>query len=305
MKIGYIGLGKMGINMVERLLEKGHDVVAFNRSKEPLEIAREKGAEISFEISDFFEKLESEKAQGRIIWIMVSWQAVDDILNMIIPFLTEKDLIIDGGNSPYFETVRRAKMLNEKNIKFMDIGVSGGPDGAKNGACLMIGGDRNDFDKNINLFNDLAREKAFGYFGKVGSGHFVKMVHNGIEYGMMQAIGEGFEIMKKSDFDLDLLEISRVYNNGSVIESRLIGWLHEAYLKYDVELKNISGEISHSGEGEWTVKTAEELKVPVPVIKESLEFRKKSENNPSYTGKIVSVLRKMFGGHDVQEKNNI
>ncbi len=233
---------------------------------------------------------------------MVSWQAVDTILEQLIPHLNEKDLIIDGGNSPYFETVRRAKMLAEKNIPFMDIGTSGGPGGARNGACLMIGGDREVFEKHKSLFADLSKTDAFGYFGKHGAGHFVKMVHNGIEYGMMQSIGEGFELMKKSNFELDLSEITRVYNNGSVIESRLVGWLADAYKKYGEELDGVSGEVSHSGEGEWTVKAAQEMNVPVQVIKDSLDFRKNSTGNPSYTGKVVSALRNMFGGHDVVEK---
>lgn len=302
MKIGYIGLGKMGLNMVTRMIEKGHTVVAYNRSPEPVQEAIKIGAEGANTIDELIQKLDSTKEDGRIIWIMVSWQAVDQILEQLIPHLNNKDLIIDGGNSPYFETVKRAKLLQEKNIQFMDIGTSGGPNGARNGACLMIGGEKEAFLKNKNLFADLAKENAYGYFGTHGAGHFVKMVHNGIEYGMMQAIGEGFEVMKKSEFNLDLSEITRVYNNGSVIESRLVGWLNEAYSKYGENLDSISGEVSHSGEGEWTVKAAEELNVPVTVIKESLEFRKNSTGNPSYTGKVVSALRNMFGGHDVAEK---
>jgi 6-phosphogluconate dehydrogenase len=303
MKIGYIGLGKMGINMVERMLEKGHQVVAFNRSPEPLNIVKEKGAEIAFDIKEFFEKLNSEKETGRLIWIMVSWQAVDSILDSIEPYLTEKDIVIDGGNSPYFETVKRAKKLAEKNINFMDVGVSGGPSGARNGACLMIGGKKESFEKYENLFKDLSLDNAYSYLGESGAGHFVKMVHNGIEYGMMQAIGEGFEILKKSEFNLDLLEVAKIYNNGSVIESRLTNWLYQGYQKYSPELEQVSSTISHSGEAEWTVFAAKNLKVEVPIIEGSLDFRKESKEKPTYTGKVVSLLRNMFGGHDINDKN--
>jgi 6-phosphogluconate dehydrogenase len=166
-----------------------------------------------------------------------------------------------------------------------------------------------DFEKYEKLFVDLAsqnqkRESAYGYMGKHGAGHFVKMVHNGIEYGMMQAIGEGFEVMKKAEeFELDLPEISRVYNNGSVIESRLVGWLQNAFEKHGPDLADISGEVSHSGEGQWTVEAAERLGVPVKVIEDSLQFRKDSQGNPSYTGQVVSALRNEFGGHDVSKKD--
>lgn len=301
MKIGYIGLGKMGFNMVERLLENGHEIVAYNRSQGPVEEISKKGAIGTKDLENFFLELEKPIKSKKIIWLMVSWQAVDEILEKIIPFLEEGDLVIDGGNSPYFETIKRAEILKNKKIKFLDIGVSGGPVGARNGACLMIGGDKESFLENKKLFSDLSLNgNAFEYFGKSGAGHFVKMVHNGIEYGMMQSIGEGFEVLKKSEFDLDLKKVTEIYNNGSVIESRLIGWLEAGFNKYGNNLDEISGEIKHSGEGEWTIKTAKELNVPVAVIEESLEFRKKSVNNQTYTGKVVSVLRNMFGGHDVR-----
>lgn len=307
MKLGYIGLGKMGFNMVEQLLEKGHEVVANNRSNEPVDKIAEKGAVPAYSISEMLEQLGSEP---RLIWIMVSHQAVDSVLDELVPLLKEGDTIIDGGNSPYIETVRRSKELTDKGINFIDVGVSGGPNGARNGACLMIGGNRDDFEKYKDLFADLsiensAGEKGYGYMGKHGAGHFVKMVHNGIEYGMMQAIGEGFEVMKKAEeFDLDLPEITRVYNNGSVIESRLVGWLQSAFSKNGPELEDISGEVSHSGEGQWTVEAAERLGVPVKVIEDSLQFRKDSQGNPSYTGKVVSALRNEFGGHDVSKKED-
>jgi 6-phosphogluconate dehydrogenase len=313
MTIGYIGLGKMGFAMVERLLEKGYTVVANNRSNELVDRAVDVGAIGAYEISEMIEKIDAENLQAgfgdsenpapRTIWIMVSHQAVDSVLEQLLPLLNEGDTVIDGGNSPYTETVRRAREITERGIRFMDVGTSGGPSGARNGACMMIGGDRSDFDIFNELFKDLSVENGYGYMGLNGAGHFVKMVHNGIEYGMMQAIGEGFEVMKKAEeFKLDLPEIARVYNNGSVIESSLIGWLVSGYKKHGPELDGISGKVSHSGEGQWTVEAAERLNVPVENIKQSLEFRIKSQENPSYTGQVVSVLRNEFGGHDVEEK---
>jgi len=316
MKLGYIGLGKMGFAMVERLLEKDYKIVATNRSNESVDKIAQKGAIPAYEISDLVKKLNIEttdenyqSSESKTIWLMVPWKAVDSILFDLSPLLKEGDTIIDGGNSPYIETVRRSKELSEKGINFIDVGVSGGPNGARNGACLMCGGRRSDFDKYESLFKDLSLEDGYGYMGLHGAGHFVKMVHNGIEYGMMQAIGEGFEVMKKSNedsekggFDLDLKEISRVYNKGSVIESSLVGWLRNAYQKNGEDLENISGEVSHSGEGQWTVDTANHLNVPVKIIEQSLQFRKDSKGNPSYTGKVVSALRNEFGGHDVTDK---
>lgn len=298
MKIGYIGLGKMGLNMVQKMIEKGHTVVANNRSKEPVDKAAAIGATPAYSISELVSKLESP----RTIWLMVSWQAVDQVVDELLPLLNKGDTIIDGGNSPYVESVRRAKRLTKKKINFLDVGVSGGPGGARSGACVMVGGKKEIYDKYENLFKDISVNDGYGYMGEAGAGHFVKMVHNGIEYGMMQSIGEGFEIMKKSDFNLDLKKITDLYNHGSVIESRLIGWLNSAYGKHTAELNGISGEVSASGEGEWTVKAAKKLKVKADVIKKSLDFRTKSKGNPSYTGQVVSALRNEFGGHDVAQK---
>lgn len=303
MKIGYIGLGKMGLNMVSRLIEKGHEVVAFNRSKEPVSEANKIGATGVNNLNELVEKLETP----RVIWLMVSHQAVDSVLGDLLPLLEEGDLIIDGGNSNFYQTILRSKILEEKKIEFMDVGVSGGPSGALNGACLMIGGQEKNFQKLENLFKDLSKnENSYIHAGKIGSGHFVKMVHNGIEYGMMQSIGEGFNILEQANKifgeDLNLKEISRVYQNGSVIESRLVGWLHDAFSKYGNNLEKIDYKVNHSGEGEWTVETAQKLGIPAENIKQALDFRKKSEFLPSFTGKVVSAMRGEFGGHDVQSK---
>lgn len=295
-KIGYVGLGKMGFAMVEQMLEKGFSVVANNRSRDPVDQIVEKGAEGAYSLEELVEKTAGE---SRIIWLMVPWQAVDSVLDELKPMLNSGDIIIDGGNSPYTETVRRHQELAADGIEFVDVGVSGGPSGARNGACMMVGGSKENFDMLEDLFKELSVENGYGHMGKNGAGHFVKMVHNGIEYGMIQAIAEGFAVMKKAEFDIDLTAVSKVYNNGSVIESRLVGWLEKAFSEYGTDLEQISGEVSHSGEGQWTVETAKRLDVSVENIQQSLQFRIDSQGNPSYTGKVVSALRNQFGGHDV------
>lgn len=298
MKIGYIGLGKMGLNMVERLLEKGNDVVAYAPSEDSRKAAAALGAQSTETLKECVEALVSPK----LIWLMVPAGAVDSVLLELTPLLTEGDTVIDGGNSPYKESIRRADQLHEKGVRFMDIGVSGGPFGARNGACLMIGGPREMFDQYEGLFVDLSVPNGYAYMGKPGAGHFVKMVHNGIEYGMMQAIAEGFAVMKASDFSLDLQEVSRIYNQKSVITSRLTEWLENAFKQHGTELNDISGSVAQSGEGLWTLDAAKELGIPVEVIETSVRFREQSQENPSFTGKVVSALRNQFGGHQVSEK---
>ncbi|NOZ42891.1 MAG: decarboxylating 6-phosphogluconate dehydrogenase [Alphaproteobacteria bacterium] len=305
MKIGYIGLGKMGLAMVKRLLEQGHEVVATDPDEAARKEAAAIGAATIANISEFRDTLPGEK----FIWIMVPHQIVDSVLNELKSLLNQGDVVIDGGNSNYKETVRRAAEFNACGLVYMDVGVSGGPNGARNGACMMVGGPRDKFDKYQQLFRDLSVKDGYSYMGEAGAGHFVKMIHNGIEYGMMQAIGEGFEILKASAFDLNLTEITRVYNHGSVIESRLIGWLQQAYREGNEDLTAISGEVSHSGEGQWTVEEAKDCRVsatetrviPVPVIEAALQFRIDSARNPSYTGQVVSALRNQFGGHIVSK----
>ena len=315
MKIGYIGLGKMGKNMVLRLLEQGIEVVAFNRSVQPLEEVASAGAIKANSLDDLVSKLEPP----RIIWLMLTaGDVVEEHINKLSEILSEEDLIIDGGNSFYKDTIRRAEQLKKKGINFMDIGTSGGPNGARVGACLMIGGKRKDFERIKDLLEKIAAKDAYGYFGKSGAGHFVKMVHNGIEYGMMEAIAEGAAILKASEFNLDLGEIFRVYQNRSVIESRLVGWLLEA-LSEDPNLENISSEIKSSGEGEWTVKSAKEMGIDIPVIEDSLKvreesleltkkmegFRNESASHPlsslAFRNKAVSAMRGKFGQHSVKK----
>lgn len=298
LKIAYIGLGKMGLNMVERMIEKGYEVSAFDVNEE----ARKKAGEAGALIFDSIEKLVRQEESPRLVWVMVPHKFVDDVLEKVKPILQKGDTVIDGGNSPYKESIRRAKELRGSGVNFLDVGVSGGPSGARNGASLMVGGEKKDYEKYEELFKDLSVPEGYGHMGDHGAGHFVKMVHNGIEYGMMQAIAEGFAIMKKSPLNLNLTKIAEVYNKGTVIESRLINWLGNAYREEGEDLKEISGKISHSGEGLWTVEASKELGVPAPVIEDSLNFRIESQENPSYTGQIVSALRNQFGGHEVKEK---
>jgi 6-phosphogluconate dehydrogenase len=293
--LGYIGLGKMGLSMVSRLVQKGHKVIAYARDPKSRVKARKKGVITPESIKDLVQSLESP----RVIWLMVPHMAVEDVLKEVIKYTSSGDLIIDGGNSFYEDSIHRSKQLTAHGLRFMDIGVSGGPSGAKNGACLMIGGNRRDYDKLTKVFKDLSITNGYGFMGASGAGHFVKMVHNGIEYGMMQALAEGFAVMKKSDYRLDLKKIADLYNHGSVIESRLVNWLVNAYKEYGQNLSKISGTVAHTGEGEWTIKTAKKLKVSAPIIESSFKFRVRSNKNPSYTGQVLSALRNQFGGHSV------
>jgi 6-phosphogluconate dehydrogenase len=300
MQIGYIGLGKMGKNMVLHLLEKGIDVVAWNRSPQPRFEVSEAGAHAVETVTELIESLEAP----RVVWMMLpSGSPTDEMIQTLIPLLDDGDLILDGSNSFYKDSIKHGQELNKKGIHFLDVGVSGGPNGARNGACLMIGGEKEIYEKLIPLFEAISLPSAYGYVGESGAGHFAKMVHNGIEYGMMEAIAEGASILKMSEFQFNLGELFQIYNNGSVIESRLVGWGAEAF-EENPGLDAVASHIDHTGEGEWTVKTAKELGVPVPVIKSAFEVRVKSSkdewNTPAgFRNKVVSALRGKFGGHKV------
>ncbi len=302
MQIGYVGLGKMGYNMVLRLLEKGHNIVAFDVSSELVEKISKEGAKKANSLQELVKSIE----KPRIIWLMVpAGKPVDDTLfneRCLVNSLEKDDTVIDGGNSFYKDSIRRGKELSKKGINFLDAGVSGGPGGAKNGASIMVGGDKKVYKKLESLFKDSAVAGSYGHMGPTGAGHFVKMVHNGIEYGMMQAIGEGFEVMKEAPFQLDLKKVTKVYSRGTVIESKLIDWLKSAYEQHGENLEGISGSISQSGEGLWTSQVAKELGVPAPIIEEAVKFRQDSQKKPSYTGQVVSALRNQFGGHEVKKK---
>lgn len=298
MQIGIIGLGRMGYNLALNLMEHGYEVVAYNRTAAKVKKAEEDGMVGAYSLEELVEKLEPRRA----IWVMLpAGDPVDEILKKIIPILTRNDIVIDGGNSHYQDTLRRYKDLKEKGIHFVDAGTSGGVEGARHGACMMIGAEDEVFFYLEPVFKDVNVEKGYLHTGKVGSGHFTKMVHNGIEYGMLQAIGEGFEVLKESDFDLNLKEIARVWNHGSVIRSWLMELTEQAFSE-DPKLDKIKGVIHSSGEGLWTVEEALKLRVPVPIIVNSLFVRYRSEQEDSFSGKVVAALRKGFGGHEVEKK---
>ena len=301
-QIAVVGLGKMGGNIAVRLLEKGWEVSGYNVPHEVTKDYEKQGIKGTYSYKEITNVLK----KPRLIWLMLPSAVVDIVLfgksdeQSLLDLLDEGDTIIDGGNSLYKETIRRAKTVEEKGVKFIDVGVSGGPRGAREGACLMIGGDEKSFVHLEHLYKDLAAKDAYQFFSGNGAGHFVKMVHNGIEYGMMQAIAEGFSVLEESDFDIDLKKAADVYNHASVIESRLIGWLGDGFEEYGVDLEKVSGSVGHTGEAEWTIEAAKELSVETKVIEESLKFRKDSIDKPSYTGKLLSALRDMFGGHGVK-----
>ena len=303
-EIGVVGLGKMGANIARRLLERGWTVHGYDPNTSVVRNLSNEGVRGASSPVELVEHLPKSSASRRIVWLMVPHASVDDILfgkNGIAQKLSKGDIVIDGGNSYFKDSIVRAKKLAKRGIAFIDIGFSGGPMGAREGGSLMIGGDERSFRKLEPLFVDLARKDGYRFFEGSGAGHFVKMVHNGIEYGMMQAIAEGFSILKKSKYKLDLTRVADVYNKGSVIESRLVGWLKKAFELHGEELSDISGMIGHTGEGAWTVKTAKEMKLKSKVIEEALKFRVKSAKNPDYTGKIISALREQFGGHNVRK----
>jgi glucose-6-phosphate 1-dehydrogenase len=297
-ELGLVGLGKMGANLARRLTSQGYAVTAFNRTAAVTKEIEAEGIIGAYSLPELIKNIPSP----RIIWLMVpAGKPVDEMLfgkEGLVPLLKKGDIIIDGGNSFYGDAAKRAAKLKKFGIHFLDCGTSGGPGGALAGPCLMIGGERKVFEKIEYLFRDLAAPSAYQFFDGFGAGHFVKMVHNGIEYGMMQALAEGFAVMKKSKFKLDLTKVTDIYNHGSVIESRLVGWLASGFKAYGENLKGISGSVNYTGEGEWTVQAAKKLKIPVPVIEDSFKFRVASQKKPSYTGQLLSTLRNQFGGHD-------
>ncbi len=293
MRIGLIGLGRMGGALAKNMIEHGHKVVAYNRDPKKIKKAARSGIIPSFSVEEFTKKLGKQK----IIWLMITaGKPVDIVIKSLIPHLKKGDILIDGGNSFYKDTIKRSNSLKKKGITLLDIGTSGGISGARNGANMMIGGPEKSYNKIRPLIKDVCLKDGYGYFGKSGSGHFVKMIHNGIEYGMMQSIGEGMEIIQKSNFKINNELLTKVWSNGSVIRSWLIELLNDAY-KEDKNLKKYSGVVGLSGEGEWTAKTAKSLKVPVPIIQGSVDARLKSKKSKRYQGKVVQALRFGFGGH--------
>jgi 6-phosphogluconate dehydrogenase len=296
MKIGFIGLGKMGFNMVEHLLELGHEVVAFDVSAEAVKAIKAKGATAASSLQHLVGELDAP----RVVWMMVpAGRAVDAVIGGLAPFLKAGDIVIDGGNSRYTDSVARAEKLREEGVRLLDIGTSGGLDGARHGACMMAGGDREAYTIVEPMLRDLCVENGCGYMGASGAGHFVKMVHNGIEYGMMQAIGEGFDLLRASGFAPDNETVARVWSNGSVIRGWLMELAEKAFAK-DGDLGWLGGKVADSGEGRWTVEAAIDLGVAVPIISGALFRRFRSQSEENFSDKVVAALRHEFGGHAVQ-----
>ena len=298
MQIGMVGLGKMGYQLSLNLMEKGYQVCAFDVNKEAVQNISNEGAQGAVNLKEFVAKLD----RPRKIWLMVpAGDITEQVFQELLPLLDEKDIVIDGGNAHYKDSLRRDEESKEKGVYFLDCGTSGGVEGARHGACTMIGGDKEAFDQVESVFKDISVEKGYLYTGKAGSGHFLKMVHNGIEYGMMAAIAEGFEILEKSPFDYDYEKVSTVWNNGSVIRSWLMELMENAFSK-DAKLDKIKGVMHSSGEGKWTVEAALDFQTAAPVIALSLMMRYRSLEDDTFTGKVVAALRNEFGGHAVVEK---
>ncbi len=297
-----IGLGRMGANMTERLIRGGHRVAAYDRDPKAVERAAGVGATAADSLESLAAALDAPPPQ-RIVWLMVpAGDPVDQTLDGLIPLLAEGDVVVDGGNSNYKETRRRGARLKERGLHFLDVGTSGGVWGLEEGYSLMVGGDTEVVDRLRPLFETLAPgpERGWGHVGPGGAGHFVKMIHNGIEYGMMQAFAEGFSILEhKEELGLDLFQIAEIWRHGSVVRSWLLDLTARA-LEEDPSLSGIAPYVSDSGEGRWTVAEAIELDVPAPVISLSLIQRLRSRDSESYADRLLAAMRNQFGGHAVK-----
>lgn len=295
MEIGIIGLGKMGYGMACNMKDHGYTVFGFDTDPQSTVRANEYGIKSCHEIEGFINFFTDRK----ILFLFIPSSAIiDDMIETLRKYLHKGDIIVDAGNSHYKDSIRRYEALKAQGISFLDCGTSGGPSGARNGACTMIGGDKEIYERLKKLFDDVSVENGSLYTGARGSGHFVKMVHNAIEYGMMQSIAEGYELMHKANFDLDLQKISDLWNNGSVIRSWLIELAGSALSK-NPDMSGIKGVVNASGECKWAVETALDVQVPVPVFALSLMMRNRSLETDTFSAKLLSLLRNEFGGHDV------
>lgn len=307
MQLGFLGLGKMGSRMAGKLVEGGHNLTIWNRSQQPVEEFKSQHSTSSFAVASSVEEIAKNLPAPRIIWSMLpAGDATENILQEITKFVEPNDIVIDGGNANFKDTERRYQELKTKNIKFLGIGVSGGIIAATEGYPMMVGGDKSAYEAIIPILDTLAKPHGgYMYHGEGGAGHFVKMVHNGIEYGMMQAIGEGFGVLEKSQYNFDLLNIAKIWQKGTIVSSFLIDRAKDA-LEKDPKLSNLEGIIAESGEAKWTIEAAQKENVPVPIIQDSLEFRKQSQSDPaiqnSFAAKMVAALRHEFGGHEVKKK---
>jgi 6-phosphogluconate dehydrogenase len=296
MELGFIGLGKMGMNMVTRLQQGRHRIVAYDRAPEIVKQAEGKGCVGAASLSDLVSKLSAPRA----VWIMVpSGAPTEETIQAVAALLQPGDTIIDGGNTRFHDDTRRAAELKPKGIHYVDVGTSGGIWGLTVGYCLMIGGDNEPVQRLTPIFQTLAPEQGWAHMGTHGAGHYVKMVHNGIEYSMMQGYAEGFELMAKSEYHLDLGKIAGVWMHGSVVRSWLLE-LAVAALKQDPKLENLKGYVQDSGEGRWMIQDALDKDVPVPTLTSALFTRFRSRQDESFAEKVLAALRNAFGGHSVR-----
>ncbi|AGV74181.1 6-phosphogluconate dehydrogenase (decarboxylating), gnd [Lactococcus cremoris] len=301
MKFGMIGLGKMGMNLVKNAVDHEIEVVAYDVNAEAVEEAGNYSEKITAVKS--IDELLTELSEPKIIWLMLpAGKATNSTIELLSEKLSAADILIDGGNSNYKDNLEQNKLLTEKGIKFFDVGTSGGMAGARQGGNFMIGGDdENSWSVIEPIFKAISTENGYLYTGKLGSGHYLKMIHNGIEYGMMQAIAEGFEILEQSPFDYDYEAVAKLWNHGSVIRSWLMELAQDQFSK-DPKLDQIIGRVQSSGEGKWTIEESLDLGVPAPVIALSLMMRQRSLQEDTMTGKVVAALRNGFGGHEVEQK---
>jgi 6-phosphogluconate dehydrogenase len=297
MQLGFVGLGRMGANMVRRLLRSDHEVIAYNRTPEKTREIAGEGAGAAFSIAELVSLLDAPRA----VWIMVpAGDATEAQISELLEHLEPGDTIIDGGNTNFHDDRRRHADLASKGIRYVDAGTSGGIWGLQVGYCLMVGGDKEAVEPLEPIFRSLAPEGGYLHVGGPGAGHYVKMVHNGIEYGLMQAYAEGFEILHASSYELDLAAISELWMQGSVVRSWLLELAGRAFRANGQDLENLKGYVADSGEGRWTIQEAIDHDVPAPVITLSLLTRFRSRQDDSYTAKVLAALRNEFGGHEVK-----
>lgn len=295
MKIGFSGLGKMGSNMVARLLEHGHEVVVLNRSPEPVNAAVSLGAEAASDYKDLVNKLNPV-----IVWLMLPEDVTEDHFNELLGIVPSGATIIDGGNSNFNNSIRRAKLAAKQGVHFLDVGTSGGILGRKQGYALMVGGQKEAADRLAPIFESLAPPSGWGYMGPAGSGHYVKMIHNGIEYGMMESLAEGYRLLKEGPVKkLDLGQIASVWQHGSIVESLLNDLAGQA-LAQDPDLSDIEGVVAESGEARWTLETARQANIDMPAIQTSFDVRLKSQSGQTnFATKLLAAMRNKFGGHQL------
>ena len=303
MRLGMIGLGRMGGDMAQRLLSRGHEVIGYSKNRRDREALEEIGGTAAGSVPALVERLESP----RVVWLMIpAGKPVDEVIEELAGILAEGDIVVDGGNSFYKDTMRHARLLRRDGIRLVDVGTSGGVRGLREGYSLTIGGEREAVARLRPVFESLApkADRGWGYVGPSGAGHFAKMIHNGIEYGLMQAYAEGFNLLKhRANFDLDLAEVARIWRHGSIVGSRLLDLVHEA-LEENPSLEGIAPWVADSGEGRWAAREAIDLGVPAPVITHALHERFRSREERSFADRLLSAMRNRFGGHRIKREGD-